>query len=124
MDKKALIKFENTQVAPEKLNRLNFLVQPKINQQSFKPIPDSLKAFESTWSLGAPVTSMKPNRINRYLLLLFFCHFLFACLLRSDSPGLTGLSGNDSFVTCLPPSDRPGSFCLESSFSDLFLLID
>lgn len=82
---------------------------------------------------------MEPKRINRdlsilFLLLLFVFIFILcslACLVVhlpfnvvSDSPGLTGLSGNDSLRTCLTSSDRPGSLWLGSSFSGLFLLID
>ena len=75
-------------------------------------------------------TLTNQQRSLAFLLFFHFCvrllawYFDYLSTLCSDSPGLTGLSGNDNLLICMIPSDRPGSLRLESSFSDLFLLID
>ena len=58
MDKKALINSEDYSSPRKKRTDKNFIAQPKINLQSFKSTPDSLKqrlkAFGRKPSLGAP----------------------------------------------------------------------
>ena len=58
MDKKALINKGRLQFPLNDRTDKNFIAQPKINLQSFKSTPDSLKqrfkAFERKPSLGAP----------------------------------------------------------------------
>ena len=59
MDKKALINLRILKLPFNNRTGKIFLAQPKINLQSFKSSPDSLKqrlkAFEREQSLGAPV---------------------------------------------------------------------
>ena len=63
-------KFEKTQVPLERPKRLKFIAQPKINLQSFKNIPDSLKqrfeAFERKPSLGAPDMKVENFKVLGY----------------------------------------------------------
>ena len=58
MDKKALINSGRLQFPYKNRTDKNFIAQPKINLQSFKSTPDSLKqrfkAFGRKPSLGAP----------------------------------------------------------------------
>ena len=63
MDKKALINSGRLQFPYKNRTDKNFIAQPKINLQSFKSTPDSLKqrfkAFGRKPSLGAPATLPK-----------------------------------------------------------------
>ena len=83
MDKKALSnKFGKTTVPLEKPNDKKFIAQPKINLQSCKITPNSLKqrfkAFGRKPSLGAPgpLTHIKLDNATVDIHLLIHCYSL------------------------------------------------
>ena len=69
MDKKTLINSGRLQFPKKNRTDQNFIAQPKINLQSFKSTPDSLKqrfkAFGRKPSLGAPDEC--PLQLQRFL---------------------------------------------------------
>ena len=71
MDKKALINSRTLKFPWNNRTDNVLLAQPKINPQSFKSTPDSLKqrfkALERKRSLGAPVTCGKLNLMNNII---------------------------------------------------------
>ena len=67
MDKKALINSGRLQFPQKNRTDKKFIAQPKINLQSFKSTPDSLKnrfkAFGRKSSLGAPDFNVESRRL-------------------------------------------------------------